>query len=231
MKLSILIPAYNEESSIQQILHEIKCVELSTLGISEKEIILIDDGSTDKTVEKAASIMPKIKVVRHTKSRGKGASLASGMPLATGDIILIQDADLEYSPSLYPLLLRPIMEKNTSVVYGSRFMYKKHPENMKIANLVANIVGTGLVNLLYGIHLTDSMTCFKVFKKEALKEMPLSCNGFGIDTELTAKVTKRGFKIKEVAIPYKARSFKEGKKFRPIYSLKVLWAIIRYTFI
>ena len=231
MKLSILIPAYNEEASVQTIMREIKALDLSSCGISEKEIILINDGSTDKTVEKATAVIPDTKVIHHVKNQGKGAALSSGIPHATGDIILIQDADLEYSPSLYPLLLKPITQDNADIVYGSRFFNNKHPEKMRLAYSLANRFGTGLTNLLYGTRLTDAMTCFKVFKKHTLEGIKLTCKGFGTDTELTAKVSKKGFKIKEVAIPYKARTFKEGKKFHPLCSLNVLWSILKYSLI
>ncbi len=230
LKLSILIAAYNEEQSIRGVLQEIKDLNLSSCNISEKEIILIDDGSTDKTVEKALSIMPNIKVIHHIKNRGKGASLASGIVYATGNIILIQDADPEYKPSLYPLLLAPIVWGEADIVYGSRFLDKKRPDDMKLAYFLANRFGSMLMNLLNGIHLTDGMTCFKVFKKHTLKGVTITSKGFGADAaELTAKVTKKGFKIKEVPIPYKARTFKEGKKFHPINSLNVLWAILKYS--
>jgi len=230
MKLSILIAAYNEEKSIGNVIQGIKDVDLSGSNISEKEIILVDDGSTDKTVEKALSIIHNIKVIHHLKNQGKGASLASAIPHATGDIILIQDADPEYRPSLYPILLAPIILGNADIVYGSRFLDKKRPQDMKIPYFLANRSGTLLMNLLNKTDLTDAMTCFKVFKKHTLEGITLTCKGFGADAaELTAKVIKKGFKIKEVPIPYKARTFKEGKKFRPIYSLHVLWAIIKYS--
>ena len=228
-KISILIPCYNEENTIQQVLQEILFLDLSNYGIVEKEIILIDDGCTDKTVEKATAIAPSARIVRHTKKQGKGASLASSIPCATGDIILIQDADLEYSPSLYPALLKPIIEENANVVYGSRFLYNRHPENMRASYFIANRFGAILLNILNGIKLTDPMTCFKVFKRHTLAGIKLTCRGFGTDAELTAKLTKKGFKIKEVSIPYKARTFKEGKKFHPICSLNVLWSILRYS--
>jgi len=229
MKLSILIPVYNEEAFVQKVLSDIKAVDLSSCGISEKEIIVINDGSTDRTVEKIMGVMPQAKIIHHIKNQGKGASLASGVIHATGDIILVQDADLEYSPNLYPLLLKPIVEKNADIVYGSRFLNKKRPEGMKLPYFLANLFGTSLTNLLYRTSLTDAMTCFKVFRRRALEGIKLSCKGFGTDTELTAKVSKKGFKIKEVSIPYKARTFKEGKKFRPLCSLNVLWAILRYS--
>lgn len=229
MKLSILIPAYNEEGSIAQVMQEIKSLNLYSCGVSEKEIILIDDGSTDKTVEKATSVIPSTRVIRHVKNQGKGAALISGIAHATGDIIIIQDADLEYSPSLYPGLLKPIIEENIDVVYGSRFLAHVHPKEMKMSYLFANRFGTFLTNMLCGISLTDCMTCFKVFKRRVLQGIALESRGFGIESELTAKISKAGFKIKEVAIPYKARAFKEGKKFKKIYSLGVLWATIKYS--
>ena len=231
MKLSILIPAYNEEASIEKIMQEIKSLDLSSCGIQKQEIILIDDASTDNTVKKATSVIPDIKVIHHSKNQGKGAALATGMPQANGDIILIQDADLEYSPSLYPILLRPIVEQTADIVYGSRFLKKRHPEEMKLAYFLANRFGTWLTNMLLGTKLTDSMTCFKVFKKQVLGGIKLTSKGFGADAELTAKASKKGFKIKEIAIPYKARTFKEGKKFHPLCSLSVLWAIIKYGLI
>ena len=229
MKLSILIPAYNEEASITQVMQEIKALNLAALGISEKEIILIDDGSADRTVEKATSVMPSSRVIRHVKNQGKGASLISGIAHATGEIIIIQDADLEYSPSLYPILLKPVIEENADVVYGSRFLGQPHPKEMCFLYFLANRFGTSLINMLCKTSLTDSMTCFKVFKKHIFKSIKLESRGFGIEPELTAKISKSGFKIKEVAIPYKARTFKEGKKFKKIYSLGVLWAIIKYS--
>lgn len=229
MKLSILIPAYNEERSISQVMQEIKSLNLISCGISEKEVILIDDGSTDMTVEKATAVMPSARVIRHVKNQGKGAGLISGIAHATGDVIIIQDADLEYSPSLYPALLKPVTQENVDVVYGSRFLANPHPVGMKMSYFLANRFGNFLTNILCKTSLTDCMTCFKIFKKHALKGVTLECKGFGIESELTAKISKAGFKIKEVAIPYKARTFKEGKKFKRIYSLGVLWAVIKYS--
>lgn len=229
MKLSILIPAYNEERSIAEVIRQMRSIELSHLGISEKEIILINDGSCDKTVEKAMSRSPVIQVVNHIKNQGKGASIISGIKYATGDIIIIQDADLEYSPYFYPQLLKPIIEENLDIVYGSRFLKQGHPDKMRMSYFLANRFGTSLVNILCGSHLTDVMTCLKVFRIDALKKLNLLSKDFGIDAELTIKAIKAGYRIKEIPITYKARTFKEGKKFKPIYSLGVLWAILYYS--
>lgn len=229
MRLSILIPAYNEERTVSLVMQEIKSLSLASCNISEKEIILIDDGSTDKTVEKATAVIPSARVIRHVKNQGKGAALISGFSHATGDIIIIQDADLEYSPSLYPALIKPIIEENSDVVYGSRFLTTPHPAGMKMSYFLANRFGNFLTNALCHTSLTDCMTCFKVFKKHALKGISLQSRGFDIESEITAKISKAGFKIKEVAIPYKARTFKEGKKFKRAYALGVLWAIIKYS--
>jgi len=229
MKLSILIPAYNEEGSIAEILKEIESVDLIGVGIKEKEVILIDDGSTDRTVENARLALPSIKVIYHSKNLGKGAAVISGLSYAKGDIIIIQDADLEYHPLLYPILLAPILSGKTHVVYGSRFLDGHRPKGMRLPYFLANRFGTALINILLGTRLTDSMTCFKIFKKNVLEGVSLSNKGFGIDAELTIKIVKKGYKIEEVPIPYKARTFKEGKKFHPICSLNVLWAIIKYS--
>jgi len=229
MKLSILIPAYNEENSISQVIQEIKALDLSSCNIFEKEIILIDDGSTDKTVEKVSAVIPSARIIRHVKNQGKGAALISGFSQATGDMIIIQDADLEYSPSMYPSLLKPLIEENMDIVYGSRFISNPHPAGMKMSYFLANRFANSLINMLCGTSLTDCMTCFKVFKKHALQGIVLESRGFGIEPEITAKISKAGFKIKEVAVPYKARTFKEGKKFKRIYSLGVLWAIVKYS--
>ena len=221
----VCFPVRNEEESLGFVLEGLKNQKLSP-----RKVVILNDGSTDKTVENARSMFPDVKIIHHTNNKGKGAALASGILHGTGDIVLIQDADLEYSPILYPLLLKPIVRERADIVYGSRFLDKRHPEGMRFLYFLANIVGTLLTNLLYGVHLTDPMTCFKVFSKYALKDIELTSKGFGVDAELTAKTSRKGFKIMEVAIPYRARSFTEGKKFHPACSLDVLLAIIKYRF-
>ncbi len=232
MKLSVLVPAFNEENTIETVLRAIADIDLRAVGITGKEIILIDDGSTDDTVTKALGTgIRGLKLIRHGKNLGKGASLFSGLSIAGGDIILIQDADLEYSPSSYPDLIKPIIQKKARVVYGSRFLGKKRPENMKTAYYLANVTGCFLVNLLYGTRLTDPMTCFKVFSRDSVKGMRIISRGFDVEAEITAGIAKKGIDIKEVPVPYRARTFGEGKKFRPVLSLKVLWGIVRFSFL
>ena len=209
MKLSIIVPVYNEEKTILAIIKNIESVSLPQN--MTKEIIIVDDGSTDTTKEKLKELTnPLIKIFTQLKNEGKTAAVKLGIEKSTGDIILIQDADLEYSPTSYPQLLEPILNNKASAVYGSRFLGSI--ENMEWINRLANRISNITINFLYRTHLTDIHTCFKVFKKEVIKNIKIESRHFSFDAEITAKLLNKGYNIIEVPIPYTARSRKSGKK-------------------
>jgi glycosyltransferase involved in cell wall biosynthesis len=224
MKVTILIPVYNEEKTIDLILRKV----LNQKGPWEKEVIVINDGSTDGTIEKLQKFLPEITLVNLSKNQGKGIALKKGLEKATGDITLIQDADLEYDPNDYPELLKPILDNKTKVVFGSRnlgqrkYLYKRY--------LLGGIFLTKLVNLIFQTKLTDINTGYKVFKTDTLKEIGIRSEGFEVCEELTIKALKRKLKIIEVPIFYNPREFKEGKKIKWLDGLKAVWAIF-YFFI
>lgn len=234
MKLSVLIPAFNESQSITAILNKVKDVNLGQYGI-EKEIIVIDDGSTDDTTEKAKSV-PDVKVISYKDpNHGKANAVKTGIKNATGDIIIIQDADLEYNPQEYYSLIKPIIDGKTSVVYGSRALgqkglIKKH-ERAHWAAYFGGVLTTVVANILYGSRLTDMNTCYKVFKADILKkEIQLKATEFDFDQEVTAKVLKKGYNILEVPISYSPRTWAEGKKVNWKTGLLALWTLVKYRF-
>jgi glycosyltransferase involved in cell wall biosynthesis len=210
MKLSILIPVYNEEKTILQVIDKVKMTPVPES--IEKEVIIVDDGSTDQTrsLLKALPETPFVKIYYHDKNKGKTAALVTGIEHAAGDYILIQDADLEYDPANYPRLLKPILEENRPVVYGSRF--KGNIKNMAFINRIANHVSNVTMNMLFGQAITDLMTCYKVFRADILKSIPITSTRFSFETEITAKLFKRGVDILEIPIDYQARTRNEGKK-------------------
>jgi glycosyltransferase involved in cell wall biosynthesis len=210
MKLSIIIPVYNEDRTIGQVMDQVLGVVLPPSV--EKEILAVNDGSTDGTaaILKAYANHPSIRTITFERNCGKSGAIIEGLKLATGDVVLIQDADLEYTPDQYPMLLEPILNKKADVVYGSRFMGTI--KNMSFVNRWANQVSTCTVNCLYKSAITDLHTGFKVFKKEILEKFELKSEHFALDTELTCKILKAGYTIVEVPIPYRARSKEEGKK-------------------
>lgn len=222
MKLSIIIPAYQEEKTIAKVLDSILKVKLS--GI-RKEIIVVDDGSSDGTYDEAKKF-GGIKIFRLEKNQGKGAAVRKGLGVATGDIILIQDADLEYSPNEYSSLLKPILSGETDVVYGSRVMGQHH--DMYIVHKFGNWFITNVINFLFRVKLTDMETGYKVFRRKVIKGMKLKANRFEIEPEITANVVKGGYKIKEVPISFTPRSFEEGKKITWRDGLKALYYIIKF---
>ena len=215
MRLSILIPAYQEERTIGEVLRRVTQVDTESLGF-DKEVIVCDDGSSDATVaevEKMVAADPRIRLVRHDKNRGKGAAVRTALEVATGDYCLIQDADLEYEVTDYPAMLAAV-NQGATIVYGSRFLARSRPEGMRLPNFVANRVLTTTANALFGVNITDEATCFKIFRTDILRSLDLECEGFEFCPEVTAKVGKRGLPIVEVPIAYTARDHTEGKKVR-----------------
>lgn len=237
MKLSIIIPVYNEEKTISQILNIVKKLQLP--GNLEKEIIVVDDGSTDNT-EKVLSEFKmenlKCKILRHEKNKGKGAAVRTGLQEANGQIFLIQDADLEYNPQDYQKLLTPILEKRTQVVYGTRL--KNYPlkfwgKNKTVlpTHLIANKFLTALTNILYFSNLTDMETCYKIFTKEVIKDITIKANRFDFEPELTAKILKKRIKIVEIPIISHPRTYSEGKKIGVTDFFIAIWTLFKYRFI
>lgn len=229
MKLSIIIPIFNEEKTVDKILKKVAAVKLP--GI-KKEIIVIDDGSTDNTRE----VLSKFQILKHTKNLGKGAAIRTGIKHSTGDLIIIQDADLEYDPAYIPALLKPILNKQTNIVYGSRLVnypLKLWGKNKTVlpSHLIANKFLTGLTNLLFNSKLTDMETCYKVFKKTCLDGISLKCKGFEFEPEITAKFLKKGYKILEIPIIAKPRTYKEGKKINFWDGILAIWTILKYKFV
>lgn len=228
MKLSVIIPVYNEEKTLTLVLDKVLSVALP--GGLTREVIVVNDGSldqTDKILESYAKYHG-IKVLKQAHS-GKTAALALGITQASGEIILIQDADLEYDPAQYPVLLDPILKKEADVVYGSRFL--GDIKGMRWINFLANRISNFTLRLLYHVNLTDINTCYKVFKRGALQGMRICSSNFAFETEITAKLIRRGVQIKEVPIWYAARSRSQGKKIRWGTALEMYWQIIKYRFL
>ena len=226
-KVSIVIPVYNEKSTILKILEEVE--KSDTLGL-EKEIILIDDGSTDGTREIIKKLENQYKIIYHQQNLGKGAAVRTGFGKATGDIILIQDADLELNPENYPKILKPLLLGETEVVYSSRYQEYNPTYHYRHYYLGGKLISY-LTNIFYGSKLSDVYCGYKVFKANILENLNLENNGFGIEQELTIKILKKGYKIKEVPITYYPRTHQEGKKIRWWDGLKAVWLIIKYKFI
>jgi len=227
VKLSVIIPAYNEESTIDQLVEKVQAAGLPK-GLS-LEIVIVNDGSKDKTGErlKRFSTQAGMVIVEQT-NQGKTAALLTGFKNASGDILLIQDADLEYDPSQYVQLLQPILDGKTEVVYGSRFLGKI--DGMEPVNRWANKISNGTFRCLYGVEITDINTCYKIFTRRVLEGMSITSRNFAFETEFTVKLLKRGYTIKEVAIDYKARSRQAGKKINWSTALEMFWPIIKYRF-
>ncbi len=227
MKLSIIIPTYNEEKTIADLINRVYNVDL------DKEIIVIDDGSTDTTNNKIKEIIKHKKdifLIRNDVNKGKGYSIRKGLERVEGDIVIIQDADLELDPNDYFELIKPFIKNNAQVVYGSRLLNKNNPKQMTSFYLGARII-TFFANLLYGINITDEPVGYKLFRKEIIKSLDLKCERFEFCPEVTAKIARKGINIYEVPIYYYPRSIKEGKKVRFKDGLIAIWILLKYRFI
>ena len=226
MKISVIIPVYNEKSTISEIIARVRAVDL------EKEIIVIDDGSTDGTPQQLAEIdgqFEDVKVLSHQENRGKGAALRTGFAAASGEILIVQDADLEYDPREYEALLVPILDGRAEIVYGSRFLSGPH-RVLFFWHYVGNKFLTLLCDALSNLNLTDMETCYKVFKKEVLDDIQLKSNRFGFEPEFTMKIAKKGFRVYEVPISYSGRTYEEGKKIGWRDGLAAIFTIIWFRF-
>lgn len=225
VKIAVVIPVYNEIGTIEEIVARVQAVPM------EKEIIIVDDGSTDGTRERVKKIGQgqHVKVLYHERNRGKGAALRTGLACVTADVIIIQDADLEYDPREYGSLLAPILDGRADVVYGSRFLGGPH-RVLLFFHYMGNKFLTLLSNIFSNLNLTDMETGYKAFKREVLKDISLKSNRFGFEPEFTQKVAKKGFRVYEVPISYSGRDYSEGKKITWQDGLLAIFSIVRYRF-
>jgi dolichol-phosphate mannosyltransferase len=237
MRLSIVIPAYNEERTIEELLEQVRAVDLGALGVT-RQIIVVSDGSTDATAA-VARRQPDVEVIECGRNRGKGAATRRGIEHADGDIIIVQDADLEYNPQDYLTILPPLIEGRARVVYGSRILgfeqqhgrrlVSRHKNAYHMAFLGGRMI-TMFTNLLYGTRLTDGPTCYKCFRADLIKGITIENDRFNWEPEVTAKIVREGIEILEVPISYRPRSFAAGKKIGWRDGVSALWTLLRYRF-
>jgi glycosyltransferase involved in cell wall biosynthesis len=223
---------YNEYNNIDAVIQAIKAVRLPE-QVEAMELILVDDGSNDGTAEKLEKYKNDKTIIVHSSPAnfGKGTATRTGITYVTGDVVLIQDADLEYDPNDYAALLRPIIEGRAEVVYGSRFLGRRWPKGMAWQNWLANQLLKTAANILYGARLTDEATAYKMFKTEVIKTLNLKSKRFEFCPEVTAKVLKKGCKIVEVPIGYKGRTVEEGKKIKWYDGFESIWTLWKYRFV
>ena len=226
MKLSVVVPVFNEKATIAEIIDRIRATTLSI------ELIVVDDGSTDGTREILAQVSGKIdRLLLQERNGGKGAALKAGFAVATGDVVLIQDADLEYDPEDYPELLKPIVKANADLVLGSRLTGAKPQRAYYYWHYVGNRAITFIARVLYNTTLSDIYTCYKVFKREQLTGLEVKSDGFEFDAEMLAILLKRRLVVYEVPISYYGRSYGEGKKIKWYHTAMVVWNLVKYRFV
>jgi glycosyltransferase involved in cell wall biosynthesis len=226
MKLSVVIPVYNERRTLRQLLQRVMQVPFET------EILCVDDGSTDGSRELLAELEaqhPQLRVFFQAKNAGKGAALRRGIQEASGDFVIIQDADLEYDPADYPSLLEPLIQEKADVVYGSRFLGSGPHRVLYFWHSVANWFLTLVSNCLTNINLTDMETCYKVFRREIIQSIPIQEDRFGFEPEITVKIAKRKLRIYEIGISYAGRTYEEGKKIGWKDGVWALWCLLKYS--
>lgn len=235
MKLSIIVPVFNEENTILEVIKRLLDTEFPKV---DREIIIVDDGSTDSTREHLKKIKSQeIKIIYHKKNSGKGAAVITGINNSKGDFIIIQDADLEYHPKYIKNLLEPILKKNAEVVYGTRLnrmphLRKEEKKHLFILHYFGNRFLSLITSILYGQWITDMETCYKLFPKKAVENINLNAKGFEFEPEITSKLLKQGYKIKEVSITTNPRGYDEGKKLNTIRDgSKALWYLFKYRFV
>lgn len=226
MQLSIIIPVFNERATVLTLLDRVEAAG------TDAEVIVVDDGSTDGSreilTERARESGGRITLVMHAVNRGKGAALVTGVARAAGEYVLFQDADLEYDPADYDILLAPVNGRGADAVYGSRFGAAR--PKMSVRHVIGNRLLTGLTNLLYGAELTDMETCYKLIRRNLFQELGINCSRFDVEPEITAKLLKRGISIHEVPISYEGRSFADGKKISWVDFVSAVWTLVRLRF-
>jgi len=229
VKISIVIPAYNEEQTLAAVIQRIQSVSLE--GV-EKEIIVVDDASTDQTAEVLKSLQ-NIRAIRHSRNAGKGAALTTGIRASTGDVVIFQDADLEYAPEDYPVVLQPLIEGRCDAVMGSRFLRERpifwgSRKSPYFNHYMGNLLIIWCTNILYGKQFTDYEGCYKAFRRPLLLDTPIEATGFEFDNELICKVMRKGAHIAEVPIQYHPRTYAQGKKITWRHGLVMLWTIVKW---
>jgi len=226
MKLSIVIPCFNEKATILELIDAVR-----SAPIQDKQIIIVDDGSTDGTLEilKRIEDHPDVEIIYHDQNKGKGAALSTGFAAATGDICIVQDADLEYDPQEFPTVIQPILDGKADVVFGSRFQSGRPHRVVYFWHRIGNGLLTLLSNIFTDLNLTDMETCYKAFKREVIQSITIQENRFGFEPEVTAKISRRNLRIYEVGISYYGRTYSEGKKIGWKDGVRAIYCILKYN--